>query len=607
MVRRPLNRALGHTSLELKCLFLFGAFLVVVIAISFFLYWRITHNVVNKQNPATGRILAGQAMLLMHLEGFEEASPDPVEAQNFALVVDGLIEELNRQQYSWSIIVPPNNPKAAGDGKPLSQFEWDLVRRWSTVPPRQAADGEIPEYEDRLTPSGDFYEYFQAVRAEGSCFTCHPSIPFREGVLRWNPTGLDAGRRLSEGDLAAIVRVSIPNVETREAVSLYWNRLLAVAIVTAFFAMIAFYVTIRYVVVRPLRHLRDVSNAIGRGNIAMRADIHTGDEFEALGVAFNRMMRHLMAAHHELRRANTQLDGKVDELAQANMQLYEMNRVKSDFMATMSHELRTPLNSILGFSDVLGSGDSLDDKQLRYVQNIRKSGQMLLEMINNILDMAKIESGKMEIQLSDFDVAQLVATQCDLARPLAERKNIDLETQFQPNLIPMFQDQSRVFQIVNNLLSNAIKFTPEGGRILVAVERSRRKELVLDVTDTGVGIAEEEQQTIFEKFRQGSTAIPSGNAFTREYSGTGLGLSIVKELCRLLGGEVSVQSALGTGSTFTVRLPWKLDHQPRLESPLLARFEQLGKPRFDPKGKGPSEPVAAGKPPSPGNDRQAAR
>jgi signal transduction histidine kinase len=223
------------------------------------------------------------------------------------------------------------------------------------------------------------------------------------------------------------------------------------------------------------------------------------------------------------------------------------------------------LNSILGFSDVLGAIASLDEKQKRYVQNIQKSGRMLLDMINNILDLAKMESGKMEIRLADFSIAQVIDAQCDMARPLTEKKNIDLETEIPPELPPMHQDQARVQQVLNNLLSNAIKFTPEGGRIKIAAERTDKDELLLRVIDTGVGIAEEDQQSIFEKFRQGRTAMPSGDAMTREYSGTGLGLSIVKEICKLLEGGVSVESQLGTGSTFTVRLPWRLERQPRLD------------------------------------------
>jgi signal transduction histidine kinase len=293
------------------------------------------------------------------------------------------------------------------------------------------------------------------------------------------------------------------------------------------------------------------------------------------------MLRHLVTAQDELRQVNADLDAKVDELAQLNMQLYEMNRVKSDFLATMSHELRTPLNSILGFSDVLGSIDALDEKQKRYVANIQKSGRMLLEMINNILDLAKIESGKMEVRLTEFGIEHVIGAQCEMARPLAERKNIDLETEIQPDLPPLCQDQARVQQVLNNLLSNAIKFTPEGGRIKVAAHRTDHGDLLLRVIDTGVGIAQEDQQTIFEKFRQGRTAVPGGDAMTREYSGTGLGLSIVKELCRLLEGEVSVESQLGTGSAFSVRLPWRLEKKPRLESPLAIGLEEFAKPRME--------------------------
>jgi signal transduction histidine kinase len=247
----------------------------------------------------------------------------------------------------------------------------------------------------------------------------------------------------------------------------------------------------------------------------------------------------------------------------------------------MSHELRTPLNSILGFSDVLGSIASLNDKQQRYVQNIQKSGRTLLEMINDILDLAKMESGKMEFRLTEFGIGQVVGAQCDMARPLTEKKNIDLEIAIEPDLPPMRQDQARMQQILTNLLSNAIKFTPEGGRIVVGVRRDDENRLVLEISDTGVGIAEEDQQTIFEKFRQGRGSLPTGDAMTREYSGTGLGLSIVKELCKLLGGEISLHSELGKGSTFTVRLPWRLQDQSRLDSPLAEGFDDLTKGRFE--------------------------
>ena len=594
MSPRSFNRALGHTSLELKCLFLFGVFLLLVITVSFYLYWRVTKTVVDQKNPDTGRLLADQAMLIRHFAKFERASGPKATQQFLTYVENYLTKDLSQQEYKDRIIIPPGSYlDPDGSEGPKNDFESGLLERWLRVPPDELADTATPQYVERLDSDGDDYVYYQAIRAEGSCLkACHREFDPGYAVFRPDSRLGGAMEPMGEGDLMAVLRVSIPTARTQAAISLYWSMLLAVAIITAFLGMIAFYVTIRYVIVKPLKHLREVSNAISHGNMAMRAEIHTGDEFEALGVAFNRMLRHLVTIQEELRRANTKLDGKVDELAQVNMQLYEMNRVKSDFMATMSHELRTPLNSILGFSDVLGSLEPLDERPKRYVQNIQKSGQMLLEMINNILDLAKIESGKIEIQLTDFDIAQLVGTQCDMARPLTEKKNIDLDTEIQAGLPPLHQDQGRVHQILNNLLSNAIKFTPEGGRIRVTAERNPQEALILKVIDTGVGIAEEDQQSIFEKFRQGSTAMPGGDAFTREYSGTGLGLSIVKELCKLLGGEVSVESELGTGSTFTVRLPWKLEKQPRLDSPLVVGFDEFTTSRFDPKRGASGEPLS---------------
>jgi signal transduction histidine kinase len=260
----------------------------------------------------------------------------------------------------------------------------------------------------------------------------------------------------------------------------------------------------------------------------------------------------------QYRQVNADLDHKVDELAQANMALYESNRLKSDFLATMSHELRTPLNSIIGFSDVLLSADSLADKQRRWVGNIQSSGQRLLNLINDILDLAKIEAGKMQVRLEEFTFEDLAEGQLNMFRPLAERKNIDLRSQIAPDLPTLRQDPTKLQQILQNLLSNALKFTPEGGRVILKAEADPRF-VTMTVTDTGIGIAPEEQELVFQKFRR------SGNPLTRENPGTGLGLSISRELAKLLGGEITLKSELGQGSMFTVRLPVWLTHEPRID------------------------------------------
>lgn len=567
---------------------LFGGFLLLVITASFLSYWLVTARVVKEPNVVTGRLLVDRIMLSVHWQNLE---PE----EKFLPVIRNLDERLKKQSYGLRFISPD---KSIEKEQPKPGFEQELLKRFSpNRKPEELAKLDRPEYIEGPITENNEYQYFQAIRAEKECFAvCHlPGVKALNMDPEPPPTGRAAPgeQKWNEGDLMAVVRVTIPNLPMQEEIGWYWNALLAVAVITAFLTMIAFYVSIRYLIARPLKHLHDVSDAISHGNMALRAEIHTGDEFESLAVAFNRMLRHLMTVQDELRQVNADLDGKVDELAQVNMQLYEMNRIKSDFLATMSHELRTPLNSILGFSDVLGSIDSLDEKQKRYVGNIQKSGRMLLDMINNILDLAKIESGKMEIRLAEFSIEHVIAAQCDMARPLTEKRNIDLNAEIQPNLPPMLQDQARVQQILNNLLSNAIKFTPEGGRILVTAQANERNDLVMRVIDTGVGIAQEDQQLIFEKFRQGRTAMPGGDAMTREYSGTGLGLSIVKELCKLLGGEVSVESELGTGSAFTVRLPWHLEKQPRLESPLATSFHEFTKSRLDPAHRLPEDGLTA--------------
>ena len=400
------------------------------------------------------------------------------------------------------------------------------------------------------------YRYYQPLFADSFCIKCHRDL----GALQ--------GRSLFENDLMAVVRVEIDQEQTRDLLAFNNAFLWLTAVVIGVLSMFLLYFIVRYVIVKPVQHLRDVANAVREGDVEQRADIHTGDEFEELAAAFNRMLRRLLRQQDALQDVNGELDSKVDQLAQANMRLFEMNRVKSDFLATMSHELRTPLNSILGFSDVLSTIEELDDKQRRYVGNIQRSGKMLLEMINDILDLAKMESGKMDVRPTEFRIEAVVTAQCDMARPLSERKNIDIVCDCPEGLPPLRQDQAKLQQVLNNLLSNAIKFTPEGGRIEVSAARDESGMLRLKVQDTGIGIGEDEQQLVFEKFRQGGDATPGGGVMTREQSGAGLGLSIVRELCRLLGGEVSLDSTIGKGSTFTVHLPWTLNMSKNLDAEL---------------------------------------
>ena len=562
MPYRSFTDILGETSLERKCRFLFGLCLLVLITGSFWWYGSLTEQLVYVTTRSTGRHIVDAIMFQHHWKMLEK---DP-QTQGY---IETLSRTLQSEPYTWKVLDPLAPDQQRKDAE-YSLLDVAVLDYFRDHPPRptggngRSATDSTPadEYREFRIPERNSHYYYQTVRVRQSCLKCHDyrrtaAVPTPEGP----PIPLQIP--LQENDLMAVVRVVMPDAITKKALN--WNRaiLLATAIMTVFLAMLAAYLIVRYVIVKPLEHLRDVSDEVRRGNVQARVEINTADEFEELGVAFNRMLRGLVDTQEELQKVNHSLDGKVDELARANLNLYEMNRLKSDFLATMSHELRTPLNSIIGFSDVLGSIQSLDDKQRRYVQNIRSSGRMLLEMINDILDLAKIEAGKMEVRPVSFNVEAVVSVQCDMVRPLAEKKDIDVSYDIGPGLEAVEQDQAKVQQILANLLSNAIKFTPGGGRVDVrarledAPDRGR-SEIVIDVSDTGVGIAADEQQAIFEKFRQGRVFQQGEDAMTREFSGTGLGLSIIRELCRLLGGEVALESQLGRGSRFTIRVPARL-------------------------------------------------
>ena len=574
MSYRTFKRTLGETNLERKCRLLFGISLFPLIAGSFWWYGTQTDQIVVKQGQYVGEAIVDTAMILAHkhmlatrVTDFQEKKQDPIDE----MANKSLVRLFRERDFAWEVLLPKNDE---GIGEPTEIEEWALIDRWTKMSQSLTSDDDIEKVQDlqewdgHMDKEKELYIYYQPVFAKKDCVTCHrnPSIPVSRADLR-------------TGDLLAIVKVGIDAEDTLEGQRQNRAMLLVAAIAAVFLAMVTLYAIVRYVIVKPLRHLRDVSNAVRQGEVEQRAVIHTGDEFEELGAAFNRMLRQLLRQQDELRLVNKELDGKIDEMAHANMRLFEMNQLKSDFLATVSHELRTPLNSIIGFSDLLEGGEGLEDKQRRYANNIQRSGKQLLEMINDILDLAKIESGKLEVNPGDFDIGTLVATQCDLAQPLSQQKNIDLEYEVAPGLPPMRQDQSKLVQILNNLLSNAIKFTPDGGRINVTARREEQGDLRLTVADTGVGISESEQQLVFEKFRQGTSVLPGGNAMTREYSGTGLGLSIVRELCRLLCGDITLQSELGMGSEFTVHLPWTLSELPKVESALADELAQMTKPQ----------------------------
>ena len=239
-----------------------------------------------------------------------------------------------------------------------------------------------------------------------------------------------------------------------------------------------------------------------------------------------------------------------NEIQQKSRELEAANRHKSEFLANMSHELRTPLNAIIGFSDVMlgGMAGKLKADQKEFITDIRDSGRHLLTLINDILDLSKIEAGRMELDVARFDIPMAIDNAMTLIRGRADRSGIRLESDISSEVDSYEGDERKFKQIVLNLLSNAVKFTPEGGTVTLAAARANGA-YVVSVKDTGVGIAPEDQETIFEEFRQ------VGTDYARKAEGTGLGLTLTRKLVELHGGSLRVESALGKGSTFTFTLP----------------------------------------------------
>lgn len=290
-----------------------------------------------------------------------------------------------------------------------------------------------------------------------------------------------------------------------------------------------------------------ISNArllqrLERANLELEARVQERtEELECMNEELNQINEELTATNDELFAAN-------DALSETNDRLDEATRAKSDFLASMSHELRTPLNAILGFSGILelGIAGPLNEEQTKQISMISESGRHLLKLIENLLDMARIESGRVQLQLSSVDLDQLVHSTVDIVRPLAEAKGLELVCECADDLGVVDTDHTRLEQILLNLLGNAIKFTDCGS---VTVTASRQSdEIRFAVKDTGQGISREDLLHLFERFYQGSNR--SGGA-----SGTGLGLAVSHELATLLGGRLTAKSEQGRGSEFTLTLP----------------------------------------------------
>jgi len=332
-------------------------------------------------------------------------------------------------------------------------------------------------------------------------------------------------------------------------------------------------------IIRPIQKILGITQAVAKGDYSQDVDIRRVDEVGLLADGIEHMQKsiHLRAAERDkaenqlreksaaLEKANIELDrhrgrleeevkARTTELEQANRQLKELDQLKSMFIASMSHELRTPLNSIIGFTSITldGLSGELNDTQRDQLQRVHKAGKHLLSLINDVIDISKVEAGRTDVLPAEFTLQDVVDEAVGVIQPLAAQKQLSLKVDIPQGTITLYTDRQRLLQCMLNLVSNAVKFTEKGGITLSA--RGIGKDVEIAVSDTGIGIAKEDLPKLFEAFErlESHLRIKAG--------GTGLGLYLTRRICMgLLQGRISVESTPGKGSIFTLHIPGRLE------------------------------------------------
>jgi signal transduction histidine kinase len=435
----------------------------------------------------------------------------------------------NTSDIYWVLLKDPQREQLEGLEKNQKHLIKDLIKN------QQQDDVEFVEQGD-ITYS----DYVRIFKAEDSCLSCH------------NPQG--PARPFSRHEIIGAAVIRTPAAELNLAETRLGNKVWTIfaGLIAGAGAIIAFYWITQRVILRPIRQLRGLANNVAEGNLDIRSSINTRDEYERLAEAFNHMLDGLQDTQQRLRDANKQLDQKIAQLSERNIELFKANKVKGEFLANMSHEFRTPLNAILGFAEILREKSSRaadKDKSRRYAENIIAAGKSLLNMINDLLDLAKTEAGKMKLHIDRISIAALLDELVASFSVMTRNKKIKVKLTVDPDIPELNTDAGKLRQILYNFVSNAVKFTPERGRIEIHASMLDEKILRIAVTDTGCGITDRDQQTIFEKFRQADGSLTRGTA------GTGLGLALSKELATLMAGTVGLKSKVNEGSTFWLDIP----------------------------------------------------
>jgi signal transduction histidine kinase len=546
-----------HISLAAKCQILFGAAVALIIAAALFVPWQRMEQLTDQINERSARTLCDDA-LADHLSGLRaNLRPSYVLATTKQAATEPSTRPITVE--GRTATTPHLILLGSAGGDDLSVFEKRANKHFEDHPDADVfarlvapPDGSQPEY-----------RYARALRADAGCLACHLTDPktgrAMAGLVPGAPPSISAttqpaGATTQPASSKVIAMVFLDMRSQVDTNQLLLNRvfLLTAGLLAGTLAIIVFYLITTRLILQPVHVLQDTAEKVSAGDLNIRSHISTGDEFETLSKTFNVMLVNLKAGQDQLRAINKNLDLKLNQLAESNVALYESNRLKSEFLANVSHELRTPLNSILGFAELLRDLNVGEGRQTRYIQNILASGRHLLELINDLLDLAKIEAGRMQVRSEPLSLNDLFEGLSSIIKPLAEKRGVSIHTAVTPDVPILHTDAPKLQQVLYNFLSNAIKFSPEAGTIDLRAERDGEPAVRISVADQGPGIEADKQEVIFEKFRQLDGSV------TREHGGTGLGLAISKELVGLLGGTIGVSSTPGRGATFWVKIPLKI-------------------------------------------------